>query len=72
MATKAKVSLSVSITDANGMPLIAITTSANGDERQQVLPMLAQIRLATGKRGSPKRRPKTLAADKGYDALMVT
>ncbi len=56
-----------SITDANGMPVV-ITTAANGDERQQVLPMLAQIRLATGKRGNPKRRPKTLAADKGYDA----
>ncbi|MDZ4873812.1 MAG: hypothetical protein CLLPBCKN_003208 [Chroococcidiopsis cubana SAG 39.79] len=50
------------------MPLIAITTAANGDERQQVLPMLAQIQLTTGKRGNPKRRPKTLAADKGYDA----
>ena len=57
-----------SITDANGMPVVAITTPANGNERQQVLPMLAQIRLATGKPGSPKRRPKTLAADKGYDA----
>jgi IS5 family transposase len=57
-----------SITDANGMPVVAITTPANGDERQQVLPMLAQIRLATGKRGNPKRRPKTLTADKGYDA----
>ena len=56
------------ITDANGMPIVAITTPANSDERQQVLPMLAQIRLATGKRGNPKRRPKTLAADKGYDA----
>lgn len=57
-----------SITDANGMPVVAITTPANGDERQQVLPMLAQIRLMTGKRGNPKRCPKTLTADKGYDA----
>ncbi len=57
-----------SITDANGMPLVAITTPAGGDERQQVLTMLAQIKLATGKPGNPKRRPKTLAADKGYDA----
>ena len=57
-----------SITDANGMPVVVSTTAANGDERQQVLTMLAQIRLATGKRGNPKRRPKTLAADKGYDA----
>ena len=57
-----------SITDANGMPVVAITTPANGDERQQVLPLLDKIRLATLKRGNPKRRPKTLAADKGYDA----
>ncbi len=57
-----------SITEANGMPVVATTTPANGDQRQQVLPMLAQIRLATLKRGNPKRRPKTLAADKGYDA----
>ena len=65
---KGKAILIHSITDANGMPVVAITTPANGDERQQVLPMLAQIRLATGKRGNPKRRPKVLAADKGYDA----
>ena len=57
-----------SITDANGMPVATTTTPANGDERQQVLPMLAQIRLATLKRANPKRHPKTLAADKGYDA----
>ena len=57
-----------SITDANGMPVVAITTPANGDERQQVLPLLDKIRLATLKRGNPKRRPKVIAADKGYDA----
>lgn len=62
---KGKGILRSSITDANGMPVVAITTSANGDQRQQVLPMLAQIRLVTGKRGNPKRRPKILAADKG-------
>lgn len=57
-----------SITDANGMPVVAITTPAGGDERQQVLPMLGQIRLATLKPGNPKRRPKILVADRGYDA----
>ena len=60
-----------SITEANGMPVVATTTPANGDERQQVLPMLAQIRLATLKRGNPQRRPKTLAADKGARCPMV-
>ena len=71
MATKAKVSSYTVLQMRRGMPLVAITTPANGDERQQVLPMLTQIRLATGKPGNPKRRPKPLAADKGYDALMV-
>jgi hypothetical protein len=37
-----------SITDANGMPVVAVTTPANGDERQQLLTMLTQIRLVTG------------------------
>ena len=60
-----------SITEANGMPVVATTTPANGDERQQVLPMLAQIRLATLKRGNPKRRPKTLAVDIGACCPMV-
>lgn len=41
-----------SITDANAMPLVTSTTPANSDERQQVLPLLAQIRLITGKRGN--------------------
>ncbi len=50
------------------MPVVATTTPANGDEKQQVLPMLNQIRLANGKQGNPKRRLKILAADKGYDA----
>lgn len=36
-----------SITDANGMPVVAITTPANGDERQQVLTILAQIRVVS-------------------------
>ena len=57
-----------SITDAKGMPVVATTTPANGDEKQQVLPVLNQIRLANGKRGNPKRRPKILAAEQGYDA----
>ena len=49
------------------MPVVAATIPANGDEKQQVLPMLNQIRLANGKRRNRLRRPKILAADKGYD-----
>ncbi|MFM7852040.1 MAG: transposase [Flammeovirgaceae bacterium] len=54
-----------SITDAEGMPLHVIQTPANGDERQQVIPLLDGIKLRTGKRGRPRKRLKKLAADKG-------
>jgi IS5 family transposase len=57
-----------SLTDAAGMPLANRTTPANGNERAQVVPLLDAIRLRTGKRGRPRKRPKVLATDKGYDA----
>ncbi len=56
------------ITDANGVPVAVSSTPVNGDERQQVLLLLAQIRIATLKRGNRLRRPKTFATDIGYDA----
>src|SRR3712207_4690610 len=57
-----------SLTDAAGMPLANRTTPANGNERAQVLPLLDAVRLQTGKPGRPRKRPKVLATDKGYDA----
>jgi hypothetical protein len=56
------------LTDAAGMPLANRTTSANGNERAQVLPLLDAIHLRTGKRGRPRKQPKALVTDKGYDA----
>ena len=50
------------------MPLANCTTPANGDERAQVLPLLDAIHLRTGRPGRPRKRPKVLATDKGYDA----
>jgi IS5 family transposase len=50
------------------MPLSACTTPANGDERAQVLPLLDALHVRTGKQGRPRKRPRVLAADKGYDA----
>jgi hypothetical protein len=50
------------------MPLANRTTPANGNERAQVLPRLDAVRLQTGKPGRPRKRPKVLATDKGYDA----
>ena len=53
---------------SDGKPLAIITTSAKGDERGQVLPLLGSIRLKTGRRGRSRSRPKSLHADKGYDS----
>jgi hypothetical protein len=50
------------------MPLSTRTTPANGGERAQVLPPLDGVHIRTGKRGRPRKWPKILAADKGYDA----
>jgi IS5 family transposase len=50
------------------MPLATRTTPAHGDERAQVIPLLDTLHVRTGKRGRPRKRPKVLAADKGYDA----
>ena len=50
------------------MPLAACTTPANGDERVQVMPLLEAVTIKTGKRGRPRKRPKVLAADQGYDS----
>jgi transposase len=57
-----------SLTDAAGMPLANHTTPANGNERAQVLPLLDAVHLRTGRRGRPRKRPKVVATDKGYDA----
>ena len=57
-----------SLTEAGGMPLAACTTPANGNERAQVMPLLDAVTIKTGKRGRPRKRPKVLATDKGYDA----
>ncbi|MBW4553842.1 MAG: hypothetical protein KME35_22440 [Aphanocapsa sp. GSE-SYN-MK-11-07L] len=43
-------------------------TPANGDERQQVLPLLDKIKVKTPAVGRAKKRFKVLAAAKGDDA----
>ncbi|HEX9868583.1 MAG TPA: transposase [Candidatus Tectomicrobia bacterium] len=57
-----------SLTDAAGMPLANRTTPANGHERAQVMPLLDAVHLRTDTRGRPRKRPKVIAAEKGYDA----
>lgn len=50
------------------MPLANCTTPANGNEREQVIPLLDKVKSKTFKRGRPRKRIKVLAADKGYDS----
>ncbi|WP_138506663.1 transposase [Nostoc sp. PA-18-2419] len=56
------------LTQGNGMPLANCTTPANGNEREQVLPLLEKVKLKTLKPGRPRKRVKVLATDKGYDS----
>ncbi len=46
------------------------TTPANGNEREQVIPLLDSVKVKTNKPGRPRKRVKVLAADKGYDSLV--
>lgn len=50
------------------MPISFCTTAANGDERQQVVPLLNKVKVKTSAVGRRKKRFKVLAGDKGYDA----
>ena len=36
--------------------------------RPSLMPLLDAVTIKTGKRGRPRKRPKVLATDKGYDA----
>jgi IS5 family transposase len=56
------------LAEGNGISLANSTTPANGNEREQVLPLLDKVKLKTLKRGRPRKRLKVLAADKGYDS----
>ena len=56
------------LTEGNGMPISNCTTAANGNERDQIIPLLDRVKLKTIKRGRPRKRVKVLAADKGYDS----
>jgi transposase len=56
------------LTDAHGIPLAAVATSANTNEVTQVVPLLEAIPPVRGKVGRPRRRPARLQGDRGYDS----
>jgi transposase len=55
------------VADGNGRPLATLIDSAQKSEVQLAEPVLDRVRVAR-RHGRPKRRPKSLVADKGYDS----
>lgn len=56
------------ITDARGIPLAAHLTGANRHDSTQLRALVQAVPPVRGKRGRPRRRPRALLADRGYDA----
>jgi transposase len=56
------------ICDANGVPLAARLTAANVNDITQLQPLVQAIPALRGKRGRPRRRPKAVQGDRGYDS----
>lgn len=56
------------ITDARGIPLAAILTSANAHDVTQLLPLVSAIKPLRGRCGRPRRRPDRVQGDRAYDS----
>ncbi|MEU0297267.1 transposase, partial [Streptomyces microflavus] len=56
------------ICDGRGTPLKVITTAANVNDVTQTLALVDGIPPVAGRPGRPRRRPKALLGDKGYDS----
>ncbi len=56
------------ITDAHGVPLTATTTAANVPDVVPMVELVDAIPPVRGKPGRPRRRPRALFGDRGYDS----
>jgi transposase len=56
------------LTDANGLPLAAKVTAANRNDVTQLKTLVEAIPPVRGQRGRPRRRPRIVQADRGYDS----
>ena len=56
------------ITEAQGIPLAAILTSANTNDVMQLRALVEAIPAIRGRRGRPRQRPKQVYGDRGYDS----
>jgi transposase len=55
------------LTDARGTPLRVSLTGGHRHDATQLLPLIDSFGPARGKRGRPRRKPRMLYADRGYD-----
>ncbi len=55
------------ICDAGGIPLAVTLTGGNRNAVTQLIPLLDAVPPLRGRRGWPRRRPRELFADRGYD-----
>jgi transposase len=56
------------IVDAKGTPLAVTVTAANVPDVKQLEALIEAIPPVRGERGRPRRRPKEVYADRGYDS----
>ena len=55
------------ICDAGGIPLAVTLTGGNRNDIAQLIPLLDAVPPIRGRRGRPRRKPRELFADRGYD-----
>ncbi|OXY95874.1 transposase [Streptomyces sp. 2R] len=55
------------IVDRHGTPLAVTLTGGNRHDVTQLLPLVDAVPSIRGLRGRPRRRPRRLYADRGYD-----
>ena len=56
------------ITDATGIPLAATLTAANVNDIEELNSLIESIPHVHGKPGPPRRKPKRVQGDRGYDS----
>jgi transposase len=55
------------LTDASGIPLAVILASGSRNDVTQLIPLLDAVPPIRGRVGRPRRKPRMLVADRGYD-----
>src|SRR5207253_855832 len=55
------------LVDGRGVPLAWTLTGGNRNDATQLLELLDRVPPVRGRAGRPRRRPRTLIADRGYD-----